>query len=64
MRVGQVMIDLAPLRQHRDFRLLFTGRFLTMAGNAVATTAASWQVFGLTRSSLAVGLLTLAGGQT
>ena len=31
-----------------------------MAGNAVATTAANWQVYGLTHNSLAVGLLTLA----
>jgi MFS transporter, ENTS family, enterobactin (siderophore) exporter len=60
MRVGQMVIDIAPLREHRDFRLLFTGRFLSMAGNAVATTAASWQVFALTRSSLDVGLITLA----
>ncbi len=59
MRIGQIAIDLAPLREGRDFRLLFTGRFLSMAGNAVATTAANWQVYGLTRSSLAVGLLTL-----
>ena len=29
-------------------------------GNAVATTAANWQVYALTKSSLAVGMLTLA----
>jgi MFS transporter, ENTS family, enterobactin (siderophore) exporter len=33
-----------------------------MGGNAVATTAANWQVYGLTHNSLAVGLLTLASG--
>jgi MFS transporter, ENTS family, enterobactin (siderophore) exporter len=60
MRIGQIAIDVAPLREGRDFRLLFTGRFVSMAGNAVATTAANWQVYGLTRSSLAVGMLTLA----
>lgn len=60
MRIGQVVIDIAPLRQSRDFRRMFAGRFVSMAGNAVATTAANWQVYGLTRSSLAVGLLTLA----
>jgi ENTS family enterobactin (siderophore) exporter len=60
MRVGQIALDVAPLREGRDFRLLFTGRFISMGGNAVATTAASWQVFALTRSSLAVGMLTLA----
>ncbi|HUZ54570.1 MAG TPA: MFS transporter [Streptosporangiaceae bacterium] len=59
MRIGQIAIDVAPLREGRDFRLLFAGRFVSMAGNAVATTAASWQVYGLTRSSLAVGMLTL-----
>ncbi len=60
MRIGQIAIDVAPLREGRDFRLLFTGRFASMAGNAVATTAANWQVYALTKSSLAVGALTLA----
>ena len=60
MRVGQIAIDVTPLREGKDFRLLFTGRMVSFAGNAIATTAANWQVFGLTHSSLAVGLLTLA----
>lgn len=60
MRIGQLVIDVAPLRESEDFRLLFGGRLLSMAGTAVAMTAANWQVYGLTRSSLAVGLLTLA----
>jgi hypothetical protein len=60
MRIGQIAIDITPLREGKDFRLLFTGRFISMAGNMVATTAANWQVYGLTHSSLAVGLLTLA----
>jgi MFS transporter, ENTS family, enterobactin (siderophore) exporter len=60
MRIGQIAIDVAPLRESRDFRRLFTARFVSMAGNAVATTAADWQVYGLTHNSLAVGLLTLA----
>ncbi|MGI9009086.1 MAG: MFS transporter [Streptosporangiaceae bacterium] len=59
MRIGQIAIDVAPLRESRDFRLLFTGRFVSMAGNAVAMTAANWQVYQLTGSSLAVGALTL-----
>jgi MFS transporter, ENTS family, enterobactin (siderophore) exporter len=60
VRIGQIAIDIAPLRASRDFRRLFFGRFISMAGNAVATTAANWQVYGLTHDSLAVGLLTLA----
>lgn len=60
MRIGQIAIDVAPLRESRDYRRLFIARFVSNAGNAVATTAADWQVYGLTHNSLAVGLLTLA----
>ena len=60
MRIGQIAIDVTPLREGRDFRLLFTGRGVSMAGNAIATAAANWQVYGLTGSSLAVGTVTLA----
>jgi MFS transporter, ENTS family, enterobactin (siderophore) exporter len=62
MRIGQIAIDTAPLRESRDFRRLFVGRFASMAGSAVATTSANWQVYGLTHSSLSVGLLTLTAG--
>jgi MFS transporter, ENTS family, enterobactin (siderophore) exporter len=60
MRVGQVVIDVAPLRESRDFRWLSAGRMVSNAGNYVAVTAANWQVYQLTHSSLDVGLLTLA----
>jgi MFS transporter, ENTS family, enterobactin (siderophore) exporter len=60
MRIGQIAIDTTPLRTSKDFRLLFIGRVVAQAGNAIALTAANWQIFGLTHSSLAVGLLTLA----
>ncbi len=59
MRIGQIVIDVAPLRESRDFRWLYTGRLTAQAGNVVATTAASWQVYALTHSPLAVGLLSL-----
>jgi MFS transporter, ENTS family, enterobactin (siderophore) exporter len=59
VRIGQLVIDISPLRGSRDFRWLFGGRFVSLTGNAVALTAANWQVFELTRSSLAVGLLSL-----
>jgi MFS transporter, ENTS family, enterobactin (siderophore) exporter len=62
VRIGQIAIDLAPLRESRDYRRLFMGRFVSMGGNALATTAANWQVYALTRNSLAVGLLTLMSG--
>jgi ENTS family enterobactin (siderophore) exporter len=62
MRIGQIVIDVTPLRESRDFRFMYGGRFVSAAGNAVATTTASWQVYGLTHSSLAVGLLSLTSG--
>ncbi|HTS96426.1 MAG TPA: MFS transporter [Streptosporangiaceae bacterium] len=62
MRIGQIVIDVTPLRESRDYRWLYTGRFIASAGNVVATTAANWQVYALTRSPLAVGLLSLTSG--
>jgi MFS transporter, ENTS family, enterobactin (siderophore) exporter len=59
MRVGQIVLDVAPLRESRDFRWLYSGRFVASAGNVVATTAGNWQVYSLTHSPLAVGLLNL-----
>jgi ENTS family enterobactin (siderophore) exporter len=59
MRIGQLVLDVAPLRESRDFRRLYSGRVVASAGNVVAMTAASWQVYALTHSPLAVGLLTL-----
>jgi ENTS family enterobactin (siderophore) exporter len=60
MRIGQIVIDVAPLQESRDFRWLFTGRLASTVGNALTTAAANWQVYGLTHSSLAVGLVSLA----
>jgi MFS transporter, ENTS family, enterobactin (siderophore) exporter len=59
MRIGQIVIDVAPLRESRDFRWLYSGRLVASAGDVVATTAANWQVYALTHSPLAVGLLSL-----
>ena len=60
MRIGQIAIDVAPLRESRDFRWLYSGQLASVAGNMLATTAANWQVYDLTHSPLAVGLVTLA----
>ena len=59
MRIGQIVIDVAPLRESRDFRWLYTGRMIASAGNVIALTAGNWQVYALTHSSLAVGPLSL-----
>jgi MFS family permease len=53
-------MDIGPLRRHRDFRLLFVGQALSFFGSEVTYVALPYQVFQLTDSTLAVGLLSLA----
>ena len=50
-------LDLAPLRAHRDFRLLYVGQLISFFGNMLTSVALVFQVYALTRSPLAVGLL-------
>jgi MFS family permease len=53
-------IDLTPLRASREFRLLFTGQAVSFFGSMTTFVALPWQVFRLTGSNLAVGLLGVA----
>ncbi len=57
---SRLSVDLAPLRQSRDLRLLYAGRAVSSLGSAVAAVSAALQVYDLTRSSLAVGALSVA----
>lgn len=63
-RVGgalrRVVVDVQPLRSSRQFRLLWSGQLVSFTGNQITMVAAPVQVYGLTRSTLAVGLLGLA----
>jgi len=45
------------LRRHRDFRLLFIGRFVSFFGSMITVVAFPYQVYQLTHSVLLVGLL-------
>jgi MFS family permease len=51
------LIDLSPLKRHRDFRLLYVGQTLSFVGSMLTYVAVPYQVFELTQSSLWVGLL-------
>lgn len=51
------LIDLSPLKRHRDFRLLYIGQTLSFLGSMLTYVAVPYQVFELTHSSLWVGLL-------
>jgi MFS family permease len=52
-----VTIDVRPLRSSREFRLLWIGQSVSFIGSQVAAVALPFQVFKLTHSSLAVGLI-------
>jgi MFS family permease len=56
----RILMDLEPLRQSRDFRLLFAGQMINMLGNQLTVVAIPFQVYALTRSSLQVGAVSLA----
>jgi MFS family permease len=50
-------LDFTPLRESREFRLLYFGQLVTFFGSMMSFVALPWQVFQLTKSSFAVGML-------
>src|SRR5215813_8855501 len=52
-----MFLNLAPLRKHRDYQLLYTGQLVSMFENMITYVAVPYQVFELTHSSLMVGML-------
>lgn len=59
-RLRALAIDVRPLRASREFRLLFASQFVSFTGSMITFVAVPYQVYTLTHSSLAVGLLGLA----
>ncbi|MFC4111300.1 MFS transporter [Nonomuraea zeae] len=53
-------IDVSPLRDSRDYRLLFSSGVITMFGTMITMVAVPYQMKELTDSYLAVGLVSLA----
>jgi MFS family permease len=52
-----MFLDLGPLRRNRDFRALYIGQFVSVVGSMITYVAIPYQVYELTRSSFAVGML-------
>jgi MFS family permease len=52
-------VDPGPLRRHRDFRLLYAGQTFSFFGSMVRSVALPFQVYRLTHSPFAVGLIGL-----
>jgi predicted MFS family arabinose efflux permease len=57
---GRILVDTTPLREGRDFRLLFTGQLISMLGNQLTIVAIPYQVYSTTHSSFQVGAISLA----
>jgi len=55
-----MLIDIGPLKRHRDLRLLFVGHLISFLGSMVSYMAVPYQVYQLTRSNAWVGALGLA----
>ena len=60
-RVARVVIDITPLRRHRDFRRLWSGQVVSGMGSQLTLVAVSFQAYSLTRSTLIVGLIGVVG---
>jgi MFS family permease len=58
-RVRSHLLDVTPLRLSDDFRRLFIGRSISEFGDEIVAVAVPFQVYALTKSTLAVGLLGL-----
>jgi MFS family permease len=58
-RARRVAVDVTPLRISRDFRILWGGELVSQFGSQIALVALFVQVYELTHSSAAVGLIGL-----
>ena len=55
--VARFVLDISPLRRHRDFRRLWAGQVVSGMGSQLTIVAVSYQAFRLTHSTLVVGLV-------
>jgi MFS family permease len=51
------VVDITPLRRHRDFRLLYIGRMVSFFGTMITSVAFPYQVYLQTHNVVLVGLL-------
>lgn len=57
--LGGILVDIGPLRRHRDFRRLWTGQLVSQLGSQLTIVAVSYQTYRLTGSTAMVGLVSL-----
>ena len=56
-RLRRLAVDISPLRESRDYRLVWSGQLISLVGRQVTVVAVPFQVFQLTHSSIAVGVI-------
>jgi MFS family permease len=56
----RVLVDITPLRRSANYRRLWSGYLVSVFGNQITVVAVPYQVYHLTRSTLDVGLVSLA----
>ena len=59
-RFTAALIDISPLRESTPYRALWLGQLVSLMGSNMRMVAVAWQVFELTGSTVAVGLVGLA----
>jgi MFS family permease len=57
---GRILVDTSPLRESREFRLLFSGQLISTLGTQLTVVAIPYQVYHQTHSTLQVGAISLA----
>jgi MFS family permease len=58
-RASRLVLDLTPLRRHKAFRRLWFAQGVSFIGTEITEVALAFQVYQLTGSTLAVGLIAL-----
>ena len=56
----RILVDPAPLRESRDFRLLFIGQLVSTLGSQLTVVAIPFQIYAETHSSFQVGAISIA----
>ena len=57
--MARFVVDISPLRNYRHFRRLWAGQVVSGLGSQLTLVAVSFQAYGLTHSTLVVGLIGL-----
>ncbi len=54
-----MLLDISPLLKYRDYRYLFIGQLISVFGSMITYVALPFQIYELTHSTLAVGIIGL-----